>query len=161
MLTFKYAYVRQETITHRITGIRDEGEGRRIIELAGDNRNAATGVLTQTIDTAQTNSPNYIIGKVTGQSYLLGLFVSLLQSPIGLVCLVILPSLAIVIHEIIKLVGMHNAEKRKRETEEQNTELEALRRRVAELEAREADTAPEEPPSEGSDPNDGTNGEEP
>lgn len=137
VLTFKYVYVKQETITHRITDIQQK-DGGYIIMLEGDNKNSDSGTLTQTIDTSQKNSPNYVIGKVTGQSYLFGLFIGALKAPIGIICIVILPSLAILIFEVIKIAGLLGAEKRKKEEEEkeqQQNEIDELRRRVAELEA--------------------------
>ena len=139
VLTFKYVYVKQETITHRVTGIRYEGEGLGYtIQLQGDNKNSDSETLTQTIKTAEVNSPNYIIGKVVGQSYLLGLFVSALKSPLGLVFIVIIPSLIIAVLELLKIVKMLTADKRKAaadKMEAQQNELEELKRRLAELEA--------------------------
>lgn len=142
VLTFKYVYVRQETITHRITAIEKKSGGGYIISLAGDNKNSSSETLTQTIDTSNSNSPNYVIGKVTGQSYVLGLFVYALKSPVGLISIIIIPSLIIVILEIIKIINMLSADKRKKEQEEkekQQSELNELRRRLAELEAQNND----------------------
>ena len=155
VLTFKYVYVKQETITHRITGIRYEGEGLGYtIQLQGDNKNSDSETLTQTINTADANSPNYIIGKVVGQSYLLGLFVSALKSPIGLVLIVIIPSLIIAVLEVLKIVKVLTADKKKAAEEKmaaQQNELDELKRRLAELEASkepkrpEPDTPPDAP----------------
>ena len=138
VLTFKYVYTRQETITHRITSIEKKDDGGYIIELEGDNKADESATLTQVIDTSLTNSPEYVIGKVTGQNYLLGLFVSLLRSPAGLILIVILPSLIIMALEIVKVVKILNGEKKQKELEEkekQQNELDDLRRRLAELEA--------------------------
>ncbi len=148
VLTFKYVYVRQETITHRITAIEEKSGGGYIISLAGDNKNSSSETLTQTIDTSKSNSPNYVIGKVTGQSYVLGLFVYALKTPVGLISIVIIPSLIIVILEIVKIINMLGADKRKKEQEEkekQQSELNELRRRLAELEAQNNDTDGEAP----------------
>jgi len=142
VLTFKYVYnARQETITHRITAKNPDGKGGYIIELQGDNRSSESGVLTQTIYTSDETSTNfnYVVGKVTGQSYPLGLFVSALRSSWGLVFIIILPASIIVILEVIKIVRAVSADKRKKqlkEIEEQKSELDELRRRLAELEAR-------------------------
>ncbi|MBR3863365.1 MAG: hypothetical protein IKM42_06925 [Clostridia bacterium] len=141
VLTFKYVYIKQETITHRITGITQNAEGGYTISLEGDNKGAGAEVLTQTINTAEKNSPNYVIGKVTGQSYLFGLFIKTLKSPAGLVCIVIIPSLIIMLLEILKILHLFGADKRKREQEErakQETELGELRKRLAELEAQKS-----------------------
>lgn len=115
VLTFRYVYTSQVTITHRITSITEKSTGGYIIELAGDNKNAKTGQLYQTIDTSATGSPNYVVGKVAGQSYLLGFFVSLVKSDVGIICILIVPSLLIVIIEVMKIAEMLVAEKKKKE----------------------------------------------
>ena len=152
VLTFKYVYVKQETITHRITDI-DEKDGGYIITLEGDNKNHDSDALTQTIDTTKKNSPNYIIGKVVGQSYALGLFLSTLRSPVGIICIIILPCLIILILEAVKIarvLGADRKTKERQEKEQQQNELDELRKRLAELEAeRSAEKpAPNIPPSE-------------
>ena len=45
VLTFRYVYATQVTITHRITSITEEANGEFIIELAGDNKNSEDGQL--------------------------------------------------------------------------------------------------------------------
>ncbi len=156
VLTFKYVYVTQETITHRITSIEPKATGGYIIELEGDNKSENSDTLSQTIDTSKTDSPNYVIGKVVGQNYPLGLFVNLLKNPAVLICGVILPAVGIIIYEIIKLTNLFGAEKRKKEEEEkekQQSELDELRRKLAELEAANNKAneapAPETPVSDG------------
>lgn len=153
VLTFKYVYVKQETITHRITGIHYEGgeKGYKLM-LQGDNKDSDAETLTQIIYTGLENNPNYVVGKVVGQSYFLGLFVSTLKSPVGLVFIVILPCLIIAVLEIMKLVKMLTADKRKAEQEKierQQNELEELKRRLAELESVRTSTNP--PNSSGND----------
>lgn len=148
VLTFKYVYVTQETITHRITSIEPKETGGYIIELEGDNKSENSDTLSQTIDTSKTDSPNYVIGKVVGQNYPLGLFVNLLKNPAVLICGVILPAVGIIIYEVIKLTNLFGAEKKKKEEEEkekQKSELDELRRKLAELEAanNKAEVAPE------------------
>lgn len=146
VLTFKYVYVRQETITHRITAIEPKETGGYIISLEGDNKSSEDGVLTQVIDTSLENSPNYVIGKVTGQSYPLGLFISVLKELVGIVCIIILPALAIIVLEVIKIVNTLGAERKKKDQEvkaQQQSELEELRARLAELEA-DVDSAQKE-----------------
>ena len=138
VLTFKYVYVTQETITHRITGISPNSYGGYTIRLEGDNKNSDADTLTQTIDTSEKNSPNYIIGKVTGQSYALGTFVTALKSPIGLIFIVIIPALAIVVYEIFKIVTLLTSDKKKKAEEElvqQKSEIDRLKQRLAELES--------------------------
>ena len=138
VVTFKYVYVKQDTITHRITRIEPKSDGGYIISLAGDNRESEADVQIQTIDTSLTNSPNYIIGKVVAVSYPIGLFIGALKSPVGIVCVIIIPSFIILNIEIFKMVRILGADKKKKATEEkerQQNELDELRRRLAELEA--------------------------
>lgn len=146
VLTFKYVYLKQETITHRITGIRHESNGY-VIRLEGDNKNSDSATLEQTIDTSVPNSPNYVVGKVTSTSYLLGVFVTALKSPIGIVCIVILPALIILIYEVLKIFRLLTEERHKKELAErdrQMQELDELKRRLAELEAGRTAVAPNE-----------------
>lgn len=146
VLTFKYVYVRQETITHRITAIEQKETGGYIISLAGDNKSSEDGALTQVIDTSLENSPNYVVGRVTGQCYPLGLLIHVLQKPVGIVCIVILPSLVILALEVVKIVrvlGAERKEKYKKEAEQRQGELDELRRRLAELEGERADRSEE------------------
>lgn len=138
VLTFKYVYVRQETITHRIVSEPQKVDGGYIIKLEGDNKNSETGTLTQVIDTSDLDSPNYVIGKVVGQNYLLGLFITALRSPAGMICMIILPCVVIVILEVVKIVNLLGSDKRKRVEEEKRqreSEIDELRRKLAELEA--------------------------
>lgn len=133
VLTFKYTYVTQETITHRIVDIEENGVGGYIIKLAGDNKNTEDGVLIQTIDTSDLVSTNYVIGKVVGQSYLLGLFIWALKTPVGLICIIILPSLIIIVLEVIRIVNILTAEKKKK-LDSEREELELLREKLKSLE---------------------------
>ncbi len=134
VLTFKYTYVTHETITHRIIDIDENGHGGYIIQLAGDNKNTEDGVLIQTIDTSDITSTNYVIGKVVGQSYLLGLFVWSVKTPLGLIFIVIVPSLIIIVLEIIKIVNVITAEKKKK-IEKEREELELLREKLKAIES--------------------------
>ncbi len=99
VLTFRYVYDRQETITHRITAITPKGEGY-IIDLQGDNKNSDSETLTQTIDTTDEKSLNYVIGKVVWQNYPLGVVMSWIRTPVGIVSLIILPGLLLFSCEI-------------------------------------------------------------
>ena len=152
VLTFKYVYARQETITHRITEIKPKLDGSGfIINLAGDNTDSDNEKLTQVIDTSIPESPDYIIGKVVGQNYPLGVFVQALNTPIGMVCIIILPALIILLVELIKVINLFSAKKRKKEEkirEEQEEELAELKRRLAELESGKPTETPREAPAE-------------
>lgn len=137
VLTFRYVYTNQVTITHRITSITEKETGGFLIELAGDNKNSDSGQLIQTIDTSIDNNTNYVIGKVTGQFFLLGFIISLLKTPLGMIFIVIVPCFIIILLEVLKIVGAYSAERKKREQEEtqkKDTELAELRRRLAQLE---------------------------
>ena len=153
VLTFRYVYTTQETITHRIIYIEEKkDETGFIIILEGDNKSSEEGALQQTIDTSKVNSPNYVIGKVTGYSRFIGGIASIFQSPVGLICAVILPCVAIVIFEIFKITKVLGQEKKQKADEEkqrQQDELEALRRRLEELER--AKSAEENPPPLGNE----------
>ena len=136
VLTFRYVYTTQVTITHRITDI-EEIEGGFRITLAGDNKNSEDGQLVQVIDTSIPNNTNYVIGKVTGQAYLLGLLMSFLMQPVGMILLIIVPCFIIILLEVLKIAKVLGADKKKREQEEKekkDNELEELRRKLAELE---------------------------
>ena len=144
VLTFRYVYTTQETITHRIVSITEKGTGGFIINLAGDNKNSEDGQLYQTIDTSIPNNMNYVIGKVTGQAYLLGVIMSFLMQPLGIILAIIVPCLIIVFLEIMKITMVLTAEKRQKEKEareKQETELEELRRKIAELEQKKNEAA--------------------
>lgn len=141
VLTFKYVYGKQETITHRIVEIipKEDGSGY-VITLEGDNKAADGGNLTQTIDTSLTDSPNYIIGKVTATSYFLGLFAYALKTPVGIVCIIIIPCFIVIAFEVIRIISAIHADKNKAEKEKeeaQKNELEELKRKLAALEGTE------------------------
>jgi flagellar basal body-associated protein FliL len=136
VVTFKYVYVRQEVITHRLVGKEDNGKGGYNLYFEGDNKNSEEGVLTQVIDTSNEFSPNFVIGKVVGHSYLLGIIVTFLKSTIGLVLIIVL-IVVILVLEIFRLVKLLTAGKReaeKKKQEEQLKELEELREKLAILE---------------------------
>ena len=80
VLTFRYLYDRETTITHRVTSItpKEDGSGY-IIELSGDNKDSDQSQLYQTIDTSMTDSSNYIMGKVVWKSHFFGVLVSGIQ----------------------------------------------------------------------------------
>ena len=113
VLTFRYVYTTQVTITHRITSITEKETGGFIIELAGDNKNSADSHLTQVIDTSVPNNTNYVIGKVVGRSYVLGLVLDFMKQPAGLVALVIVPCFIIIMFEVLKIARVLDEDKRR------------------------------------------------
>lgn len=129
VLTFRYAYTSQVTITHRIVAIEENGMGGYRITLEGDNKNADGALLQQVIDTKEENSPNYVIGKVIGQSFLLGFLTSMLKTPVGLVFCIVVPCAVIILLEVIRIVSTVVGEKKK----QQEKELLELRRELASL----------------------------
>ena len=138
VLTFRYVYTAQETITHRIVEIEANGNGGYTIKLEGDNKNSDTDALQQVIDTSQTDSPNYVIGKVTGKSVVLGYLITAVQSPWGLVFIVIVPCLIIIVIEIIRIAGVFSQKKKdtlKAEQKKKDEEIEDLKRRLAKAES--------------------------
>ena len=113
VLTFRYVYTTQVTITHRITSITEKETGGFVIELAGDNKNSADSHLTQVIDTSVPNNTNYVIGKVVGRSYVLGLVLDFMKQPAGLVALVIVPCFIIIMFEVLKIARLLDEDRRR------------------------------------------------
>lgn len=152
VLTFRYVYTEQETITHRIIEIIPNANGGYTITLAGDNKNTESGVLQQVIDTSQTDSPNYVLGKVTGKSVVLGYLFTAVRSPWGLFLIIIVPCLIIIALEVIRIVGVLSQKKKddlQAEQKKKDEEIEELKRRLAEATASGADGASESAPQEG------------
>ena len=136
VLTFRYVYGTQITITHRVTGITQK-EGGYVIELQGDNRTIKDGQLTQVIDTSIPNNTNYVIGKVVGQSRVFGAVMTVLMHPVGILLAIVLPCFLIILFEVIKIMKAVDSEKRSKDEEEKaekEAELADLRRKLMELE---------------------------
>ena len=137
VLTFKYVYTKQETITHRVIEKEEKATGGYIITLEGDNKADGVTLGKQVIDTSDEDSPNYIIGKVKGQSYILGLLIYAFKSSVGIVCLILVPCLIIITFQIIRIITVTSKDKKEKEEKknrEQLTEIEELKRKLAELE---------------------------
>ncbi len=133
VLTFRYYLVsKQETITHRVVDIESK-EGGYIFTLEGDNKSSKSGVSQQIIDTTSTDSFNYVIGKVTGQSYFLGVLIYALRSTWGIILIVIVPCSIIVIANIIRIIRVLSLEKKEKnlvQVQSQSQEIEELRRQI-------------------------------
>lgn len=142
VLTFKYVIgTRQETITHRVIDIRNTDEGK-VVELRGDNiqSNHNTNTTSQIININDINSHNYIIGKVVAKSYVLGVLLFALKKPLGMVLLIIIPSIILMVVEIIKIANyIYSLKKAKTENELmlQKEELEKLKIKLQALEQSE------------------------
>ena len=148
VLTFAFvSSVTQDVITHRITSIETTDNGYRIT-LQGDNRAKEDAVVSQqTIYTSpadytsDNDKYNYVIGKVVGQSLVLGGIVYGVSQPVGVALIVILPCSLIIVWQIFRVVNVVNedrkrkaAERQKEQSEQQALELEELKRKIAELE---------------------------
>ncbi len=159
VLTFRYLVGGgQETITHRIIAIEPQRNGFKLI-LRGDNRTENEGEQVIYTDEATNPEPaNYVIGKVVFTSSFLGNIVYILQRPIGIALVVIVPAAIIILFQIIRIISVFSAERRKKEQAretEKNNEIELLKKRLADLEQEKgreetvpAESAPEAPMSE-------------
>lgn len=137
VLTFQYE---GKIITHRIVKIEKKETGNGyIITLKGDYKSSkdnepAEQVIDTEVDTPATTT--YIIGKVTGQSYLLGLCVYVLKKPVGIVCVVIVPCLLMIVIQIFRIANVLGEDKKNKRKEEQahkDDEIEELKRQLAAL----------------------------
>jgi len=146
VLTFKYVIAgKQIVITHRLIDKQPNPNGGWTLSLQGDNKAEDTMASIQTIDTSNPEATNYVIGKVTGDFYLLGLVITSLQKPIGLVLMIIIPCAIIVVIEAIRIYNVLNAEKKKKleeqakqqeeQAKQQRDEIEELKRKLAMLES--------------------------
>lgn len=108
VLTFKYFYTEQVTITHRIIDIEEE-EGEYIITLEGDNKSSEAFLMKQIINTADIDTHNYIIGKVVCKSLILGYVISLFKNPLSLCLIVIFPCSIVIIYELINIYRVYNS----------------------------------------------------
>ena len=113
VLTFRYLYTEQVTITHRVKSIVEKDTGGYIIELVGDNKTGESELLVQTIDTSIEESPNYIIGEVVYTSIIIGFILNMLKSSLGIVFIIIIPSFIIILLEVIKIINVTVIENRK------------------------------------------------
>lgn len=140
VLTFQYskygaANIQDKVITHRIVKIEPKSGGY-IITLEGDNKNDTGSVGQQVIDTTKADGLDYIIGKVEGQSYFLGLCVYALKSPVGLVFIIIVPCMIVIAYEVVKIITVLNKDKKDRQQQEKTAkedEIALLRKQLEEL----------------------------
>lgn len=111
VLTFNYLYGRQIVITHRIINIIEKTTGGYLIELSGDNKVDSSVPLTQIIDTSFIDSPNHLIGKVTGVSYFLGAIVTYLSNPLTVALCIIMPCFLIIMLQVFKIMYLRLKDK--------------------------------------------------
>ena len=163
VLTFQYskygaANIQDKVITHRIVKIEPK-EGGYIITLEGDNKNDTGSVGQQVIDTTKADGLDYIIGKVEGQSYFLGLCVYALKSPIGLIFIIIVPCMIVIAYEVIKIITVLNKDKKERQQQEKTAkedEIALLRKQLEELQKSGGTAeAPRQNADEETEPSDG------
>lgn len=125
-------------ITHRVIKIEKKETGNGyIITLKGDYKSSKDNEPAEQVIDTEVDTPaktTYIIGKVTGQSYLLGLCVYVLKKPVGIVCVVIVPCLLMIVIQIFRIVNVLGADKKNKRKEEQankDDEIEELKRQLA------------------------------
>ena len=155
VLTFKYLYSRQMTITHRLDK-KEPKDGGYILHLIGDNKNSDQKLLEQKIDTTDDRSTaiDYVIGKVVAVNYPLGIFITLLKQPIGMLLTVILPCVIIIVLEVMRILGVVNEDKQKKIDEQkrqQDDRIADLERMIAELQ-RAKGTEPPTPSADAVEP---------
>lgn len=140
VLTFRYLYAKQETITHRISAISENNSGGYTVTLEGDNKASDAGVIKQVINTADQNSPNHIIGKVTATSHALGVALTAVKSPLGMVLIIIVPCFVIALLEIVKIVDIFVGNKKEKalaKQKETESQLIELKQQLEELRAKQ------------------------
>lgn len=127
-------------ITHRVIRIEKKETGNGyIITLKGDYKSSKDNEPAEQVIDTEVDTPaktTYIIGKVTGQSYLLGLCVYVLKKPVGIVCVVIVPCLLMIVIQIFRIVNVLGEDKKNKRKEEQankDDEIEELKRQLAAL----------------------------
>lgn len=145
VLTFKYVFDRQVTVTHRVIEIEpttyEETKGF-IFKLMGDNKTSGSNPGVQIINTAK-ESPNYVIGKVTGQSIFLGNALSFIKTPWGISIFILLPAFGLLIYEVINISRIVSSNRKEKleginnELSQTNTaqseEIERLRKELEQL----------------------------
>lgn len=140
---FEFGEDRTQTpITHRIVEIREEPEGGYYIKLEGDNGNSenrGAQVIYTSEDHPKHNPIHYVVGKVTGQSRVLGFVVSSLKQPLGIALIIIVPCAIIIIMESIRIGSIISGRKKEKmaaENQKKNDEIEELKRKLADLEGK-------------------------
>lgn len=149
VLTFQYyTSGKPDVVTHRIFSITSE-EGGYYIVLEGDNLSDNGTVGQQEIHTGEEGF-TYVIGKVVATSHVLGVAVTELKKPVVIALVIIVPCALIIIFEIIRIVNLLNGEKRRKveeKAQEQLSEMEELKRRLAELEGNKQATPSADAPT--------------
>ena len=127
-----------KVITHRVIKIEKKENGNGyIITLKGDYKSGKGNEPAEQVIDTEVDTPaktTYIIGKVTGQSYLLGLCVYVLKKPVGIVCVVIVPCLLMIVIQIFRIANVLGEDKKNKRKEEQankDDEIEELKRQLA------------------------------
>ena len=144
VLTFRYVYTNQVTITHRVVDKVEKETGGFLIYLEGDNKNSDSKQLVQTINTASDDPLNYVEGKVVGSSVTIGNVISFLQMPLAIVLIIILPCFVIILIEVLRLTKMFRGKREKEKMDLKEKEIEELRRKLESLERQNAEKAASE-----------------
>lgn len=158
VLTFMYGEYglvggKQPVITHRITEIKEKSTGGYILSLEGDNKSLTSetqstpaDTMVQYIDTT-SEGVNYAIGKVVGQSVLFGKLLHVLKQPVGIICVIMVPCAAIILFEVIKIVKIVGAEKKKKIEEDKKAkedEIEELKKQLQDLKKQQTEKPDEQ-----------------
>ncbi|MGN1093357.1 MAG: hypothetical protein ACI4SC_00050, partial [Candidatus Neoclostridium sp.] len=107
------------------------------------NTSSKDNVGQQKIDTTELGV-NYIIGKVEGQSVVLGFLVYAFKTPLGLIFIIIVPCLIIIAYEVVKIVSVVGADKKMKhakEKEDKDNEIALLKKQLEELQKSAAQNA--------------------
>ncbi len=130
VLTFNYIPLNNVTITHRIVSdpeVLDDGVIK--YELRGDAVEGEGNIQTLYSD----GRTGEILGKVSSVSLVFGNMLYFVTSKVGTIVLVILPSTAICIYEISKIIYVISENKRKKREQEQLEESNKKDREIEEL----------------------------
>ena len=95
--------------------------------------------MIQYIDTSLTDSPNFVIGKVVYKSIVLGTILNSIKKPVGIICLIIIPSFIIILLEAIKIINLILLDKKNKELEVsslKDQEIYELKKKLKELESK-------------------------
>ena len=113
VLTFMYEGA---VITHRVIEKKTLPSGAYEIHLMGDNR-GDDGIAGEQIIVTEAGRRDYVIGKVVGQSEFLGWMITTVKKPIGAILFIFVPCGAILIVEVVRIISMLAAEKKRKAKE--------------------------------------------
>ena len=122
------ANLEERVITHRITKVQPTGDGNYVYTTQGDAVEEDTQIVY--------SSEDKIIGKVVWKSHFIGLIMTIMRSPWGIVCCIIIPAALMIVYEVIKIINVfrnEKEEKRKMELNEKDAELQRLKEELEKM----------------------------